>query len=149
MSKRAVTAGLVTLVVIAAVIFAVFAMNKDAAAPASETSDTVETQTTESETEVQSEVGATETATITFTNAGFTPGSLTVKKGATITVKNTSSTEVQFSSDDHPTHRLNTEMNLKTLQPGESASFTAETVGTHGFHDHIDDSKTGTLIVTE
>ena len=38
---------------------------------------------------------------------------------------------------------------MSVLAPGESGTFTAETVGTHGFHDHIDDSKTGTLVVTE
>ncbi len=90
-----------------------------------------------------------ESATITFTNNGFSPATLTVKKGTKVTVVNNSSDEVQFSSDDHPTHREDPEINMETLAPGESGSFTVTTVGTHGFHDHIDDSKTGTLVVTE
>ena len=151
MNRKLVTTGVVVLVVIAAVTFAVFGMNKDATAPSGSSSeDTQTTQNTDSESsDTQPESEATETATITFTNDGFSPNSLTVKKGATVTVKNSSSVDVQFSSDDHPTHRLDPEINLEVLEPGQSASFVAKTVGTHGFHDHIDDSKVGTLIVTE
>lgn len=90
-----------------------------------------------------------QTASISFTSSGFAPASLTVKKGTVVTVKNDSSTDVQFSSDEHPTHKDNNEMNLQILSPGQSASFTPSRVGTWGFHDHIDDSKTGTLVVTE
>lgn len=102
-----------------------------------------------SETDANSTGSTAEMATITFTNDGFSPSTLTVKKGTKVTVVNNSNDPVQFSSDDHPTHREDPEINMETLQPGESGSFTVSTVGTHGFHDHIDDSKTGTLVVTE
>lgn len=91
----------------------------------------------------------TEIATITFTDDGFSPEELEVKLGQIVAVKNQSNQRVQFSSDDHPTHRLNEGMNLKVLAPGESGTFTAGPVGRHGFHDHIDDSFTGVLIVRE
>lgn len=90
-----------------------------------------------------------ERMTITFTDAGFQPRDLTVTKGTVITVKNESSKQVEFSSDDHPTHRDNTEMNLKVLAPGEADSFTASQAGEWSYHDHIDDSLTGTIKVTE
>lgn len=90
-----------------------------------------------------------EPVVIRFTSGGFTPNVLSVKKGSVVTVVNDSSTNVQFSSDEHPTHQDNTGMNLQVLGPGESASFTADKAGVWGFHDHIDDSKTGTLTVTE
>lgn len=88
-----------------------------------------------------------ETAEIVFTDDGFEPKEITVSKGTTVTVKNSSSKNVQFSSGDHPTHMANPEMNLRELSPGESASFTAVTAGEHSFHDHIDASNTGTLTV--
>lgn len=88
-------------------------------------------------------------ATITFTDEGFTPAEITVKKGTKITVINNADRDVQFSSDEHPSHRDNPEMNLRTLGTGESDSYTANTVGTHMFHDHIDESQVGTVIVTE
>lgn len=90
-----------------------------------------------------------DSVTITFTDSGFEPSKLTVTKGTTVKVVNNSSRNVQFSSDSHPTHRNNPEMNLSQLAHGESASFVAETVGEHGFHDHIDARMTGTLKVTE
>lgn len=87
--------------------------------------------------------------TIVFTNDGFSPKDLTVKLGTKITVRNDSNQRVQFSSDDHPTHRINTGMNLRVLAPGESGTFTAGPVGTFGFHDHINDRHTGVLKVSE
>lgn len=86
---------------------------------------------------------------ITFTDEGFEPGSITVTKGTVVTVKNESSRDIQFSSADHPTHQENSEMNLNTLSPGESDSYTASKSGTWSYHDHIDESKTGTVTVTE
>lgn len=138
-----IAAILVTVGVIVAV-----ALTQQTNAPAS-------TQTTETgDTETQADTSAPsedtpQTATITFNANGFSPSTLTVKKGTTVTVVNASETEVQFSSDDHPSHRKNPEMNLSTIGPGEKATFTANTVGTHGFHDHLDDNLTGTLTVTE
>lgn len=85
--------------------------------------------------------------TIIFTNDGFTPSEYTSKAGEAVTVKNDSSQRLQFSSDDHPTHRIHPEINLTTLAPGESATITPGGAGVYHFHDHIDDSKTGTLTV--
>lgn len=93
--------------------------------------------------------GQNESVTISFTDQGFSPRSITVKQGTTVVIKNDSSRDVQFSSDDHPAHRDNPEMNLSPLAPGESSSYFANTVGTWGFHDHIDESQTGSVTVTE
>jgi len=84
---------------------------------------------------------------ITFTNNGFDKSQYTVRAGAVVTVKNESDMNMQFSSDDHPTHREDPELNMEVLSPGESGTFTANTTGTHGFHDHINDQYTGILEV--
>lgn len=90
-----------------------------------------------------------ERVTIVFTANGFEPSELTVKKGTIITITNNASSDVQFSSDDHPSHLENSEMNLKVLSPGESTSYTPQKAGKWGFHDHLNDTKTGTITVTE
>lgn len=153
MDKKSLIAAVAILVIIGGVVGIALAVQ-----PANDTSDETHTMADGSQMsgeEMQvpdsdQDVAINDTsATITFTDQGFTPREITVKKGTKITVVNSSNTDVQFSSDEHPTHRDNPEMNLKTLAPGESASYTAETVGTHPFHDHIDESKTGTVIVTE
>lgn len=144
----------IVIAVIAAVLLTVgviiaVALNQQTTAPAT----TQQTETPQNETSQPENASDSPlfegTATITFTNNGFSPSTLTVKKGTKVTVVNNSSNPVQFSSDNHPTHRANPEMNMMELSPGNNATFTANTLGTHGFHDHIDDSKTGTLIVTE
>ena len=89
------------------------------------------------------------TATIVYTNDGFDPTSLTVSKGTTIKVVNNSSRDLQYSSGQHPTHHEDPEINMSVLHAGESGTFVVETVGTHTFHDHLDASQEGTLIVTE
>lgn len=87
--------------------------------------------------------------TITYTDSGFTPATLSVKVGDTVTVVNRSSRPLQFSSDVHPTHTNNPELNQRTAGPGDNVSFTINKPGTHGYHDHLDASRTGTLIVEE
>lgn len=134
--SRIILIALALIVIVAIVVVMIFANRSQAPT----TTQNEQTGTTNP---------STDAATITFTDAGFSPTTLTVKKGTKVTVVNSSSSSVQFSSDDHPTHLEDPEINMSELAPGESGSFTATTVGTHGFHDHIDDSKTGTLVVTE
>jgi plastocyanin len=86
-------------------------------------------------------------ATITYSNNGFSPSTLTVKAGTKITIKNTSSEDMQFDSDPHPAHTDDTELNVGIVSPGESMTFTVTTTGTHGYHNHLDPSDTGTIIV--
>lgn len=109
------------------------------------------TSNTDGTTDAEDQAAPTpsERVAITYTNNGFEPSELTVKKGTIITITNTSSQDVQFSSDDHPAHQKNSEMNLKVLSPGESTSYTPQKVGEWGFHDHLNDTKTGTITVTE
>lgn len=87
--------------------------------------------------------------TIVFTNSGFERSSYTVKKGQTVTVKNQSSNELEFASDQHPSHRQQTELNIGSTAAGASTTFTPTKTGTWGFHDHIRSQFTGELIVTE
>jgi plastocyanin len=86
-------------------------------------------------------------ATITYTDEGFNPDSLTVKVGNTITIKNSSTGNLQFSSDNHPSHTENVELNQTELAPDQSQNITLTKQGTWGYHNHLDPSKTGTIIV--
>lgn len=131
------------LLVAAAVLAFVFMAPKSSAP----TSDQIETKTEET-TEKKSADTATNTSiTIVYTNSGFSPNSYTVKAGSTVKVENKSSSSLQFSSADHPTHREETELNLAAVEPGGSITFTPTKTGTWGFHDHLNASNTGTLIV--
>ena len=115
------------------------------------TPSTSQESTPSSDTSPTTEVPAAKTAaaTITYTDEGFMPNMVKIKKGEVITVKNSSTRNLQFSSADHPTHRLDPELNMNVLKPGESGNITVATVGTHGYHDHLDASMTGSIEVTE
>jgi plastocyanin len=86
-------------------------------------------------------------ATITYSDNGFSPSTLTVKAGTTITIKNTSSSDMQFDSDPHPAHTDDPELNVGIVSPGQSMTFTVTTTGTHGYHNHLNPSDTGTIVV--
>lgn len=150
-SKQSRTALIITLTiaVLAIAIVAAMLINGNLSAPSTTTQTETTTQETTDTSKAPDASSPAETATITFTKDGFSPSTLTVKKGTKITVVNKSSNPVQFSSADHPTHRENPELNMSQLAPGARGTITVTVVGTHGFHDHIDDSKTGTLVVTE
>lgn len=87
--------------------------------------------------------------TITYTDSGFDPKELTAKKGDTLRVLNESAGDLEFSSDSHPTHRDNPELNMDTLQPGESGILALTKAGEWGYHNHLRDEDTGKLMVTE
>ena len=85
--------------------------------------------------------------TIVFNDEGFTQEQYRFPAGTAIKVDNQSSMDMQFSSDDHPSHKDHSELNMKLLGAGESGTFTPPGKGTYGFHDHINDQYAGTLII--
>lgn len=142
----AAVVALVAVVLVGAGVFAY--MNMDEPAEQEDTSQTA-TQSTENETQTTNEpaVAAEEQPTIVFTDDGFDKSTYTFAAGKAITVKNESSMDMQFSSDDHPSHRDHSELNMKLLGAGESGTFTPPGAGTYGFHDHINDQFEGTLVI--
>lgn len=147
-TSRGLLIGIITAALAIAGLIIFVLSGRPAEAPDS-ANNQVKTPTGSSERDNEVAPNPSERMTITYTNNGFEPNSLTVKKGTVVTVNNESSRNVQFSSNDHPAHTDNTEMNLGTLAPGESDSYTATAVGTWGYHDHLDENETGTITVTE
>lgn len=100
-------------------------------------------------------------ALISYTDSGFEPKSVTIKKGETVRfVNNSSSEETWPASAVHPTHSVYPDKSssdclgssfdaCRGLKPGEFWEFTFTNVGEWRFHDHVHASKTGVVIVTE
>jgi plastocyanin len=104
----------------------------------------------------------TEGKTVVYGASGFSPATLRVKSGETVTFKNESSNRVWPASDVHPTHRLYSGTSLsdhcpdetnsafdacRGLSPGEEWSFTFTKSGTWTYHDHLNPQATGTIVV--
>jgi plastocyanin len=85
--------------------------------------------------------------TILYANTGFSPVTTTVKSGTTVVFKNNSSAVIQVDSNPHPQHTDNTELNIGTINPGDSRSVTLSKTGTWKFHNHLNPANQGTVIV--
>ena len=96
-----------------------------------------------------------ETHTVEMSSRGFSPQTLTIKKGDTVTFVNTEGTHWPASAM-HPTHTVYPESGgcigskfdaCKDLAEGEEWSFVFEQTGTWKYHDHLSASLTGSIIV--
>lgn len=94
--------------------------------------------------------------TVTYTGSGFSPGVLSVRKGAVVTFTNASSRTVRVASNVHPIHDLypttggcisSTFDSCAPILPGHSWSFTFDIAGTWGYHNHLSPSEGGTIVV--
>jgi len=81
------------------------------------------------------------TAKISITSSGYSPASLTVTNGSTVT----------WTNNDNITHTVTTDegsINSGDIAPGSSYSKTFATAGTYTYHDAHNANMTGVLIVT-
>lgn len=143
MNKKIII-GVVAVLVVGGVIL--FASEKSGENHSNDTATEATSQSAAS-SESANTTASSETATITYTDNGFAPATITVKSGTTVTVKNASSNSLQFDSDPHPQHTNNKELNVDDVPPGSSQTFVADTKGTFGYHNHLNASDTGTIIV--
>lgn len=103
-------------------------------------------------------------AVIAYTDSGYSPDTLTVKIGTSVTWQNQSSGNMWTASNVHPTHTLYDGTSLRQHcanptpnsfdechadSPGSSWSFTFNKVGTWKYHNHVDPGMTGTVLVTQ
>ncbi len=86
---------------------------------------------------------STNTSSVTIANFAFSPTDITVKKGTKVTWTNNDGTTHIIAGDtsDGPSNG--------TVAPGQSYSFTFDTVGTFKYHCAIHSSMTGSVTVTE
>ena len=103
-----------------------------------------------------------QTKEVIYTNAGFSPSTLTIKAGETVTFKNQSSFGMWVGSAMHPNHAAYSGTSLQqhcpdtsniafdqcqSGAPGTSWSFTFTKKGTWGYHNHSSANHFGKIIV--
>lgn len=99
---------------------------------------------------------------VTYIDSGYIPKEITIKKGETVVWKNESNKSMWTASAMHPTHKVypGTDIVLcNALRPiamfdscgrievEQSWSFTFNNVGTWGYHNHVNSSHFGKVIV--
>ncbi len=145
---KAVIIAIVALLVIAGGVFALTNKSDKKVETKQDTTQSTPAETNNNPNDQQNtNVNEQNGTTITYSNDGFSPTTLTVKAGSTITVKNTSSRTLQFASDPHPAHTDNSELNVGSISTGESKSFTINKTGNFSFHNHLNPSEKGTIAV--
>lgn len=127
--------------------------------PSQKTTQSPTTQTPQTETPVSG-------SEVTYTDEGFSPSSLQVKKGTTVTFKNNASQSMWVASAMHPTHSVYGGTTLSEhcgdknlalaafdacegVTSGNSWTFKFNKVGTWKYHNHLNPSQFGSIVVTE
>jgi len=103
---------------------------------------------TSTQKSTDSQSATTDQIIVTYTNEGFSPSTIQVKKRSEVVFVNNSTKAFWPASAPHPVHTDYPEFDAKaSLGPGKSFSFVFEKVGSWGYHNHLDSSKTGTVNV--
>lgn len=85
--------------------------------------------------------------TVILTSSGFSPSTLTIKVGTTVTWVNKSGNAATVNSNPHPVHTDYPPLNLGGFQDGGTLSLVFNKPGTYGYHNHLNPSQKGTIIV--
>ncbi len=88
-----------------------------------------------------------ELTTIILDETGFSPKEVNIKQGTKVMWINKTDSTATVSSDDHPTHQIYPKLNLGQFDSGSSHQLVFDEKGTYGYHNHLDASQTGTVIV--
>ena len=87
---------------------------------------------------------------VSYTNSGYAPKTITVKKGTAVTFRNDSTGPMWTASGVHPTHQLLPGFDeLKSVEKGGSYTYTFTKVGSWQYHNHMKPTDTGIVVVTE
>lgn len=84
---------------------------------------------------------------VNITSKGFEPKTLTIGVDTTVTWINKSGSVVSINSDPHPVHTAYPPLNLGTVDDSKSVSLIFDKPGTYGYHNHLQPSQKGTIIV--
>jgi len=86
--------------------------------------------------------------TITHTDSGFSPSTITIKQGGTVTFENQSSGSMWVASSVHPTHQDYPAFDqLKGVGKGGTYSFVFDKKGSWRFHNHLNALRVGIVVV--
>ncbi|MBI4009056.1 cupredoxin domain-containing protein [Candidatus Roizmanbacteria bacterium] len=84
---------------------------------------------------------------VNLTDSGFDPQEITVKVGTKVVWVNKTDQTGNVSSAKHPTHLVYPPLNLGDFEPGESVSLVFNEAGSYGYHDHLNPSQFGKVVV--
>ncbi len=143
------------IILIALIVWGIAASNNNDADVTTEveTTATVSPSTTTATSAPSATATAAPTAeaanlTVTYNGTSFSPSTLTIQKGQTVTFTNNSNGGMWVASDPHPVHTDFSAFDArKSYANGTSYTFTFDKAGTYHYHNHLNDDATGTIVV--
>lgn len=125
-------------------------IGKETVIPAPSVADENVTITEESPVVGSEKGGVIGAVVVTYTDNGYAPSTITVKKGTTVIFRNNSTGMMWTASGVHPTHQLLPGFDeLKSVANGGTYEYTFAKVGKWQYHNHVNASDQGYVIVTE
>lgn len=106
--------------------------------------------------QTKKEIQQFETNIIFYNNTGFSPSSLKIKAGETVTFKNGSPLPLWVASGSHPSHTqypvgggciASAFDSCKNIGQGETWSFKFDIIGDWEYHNHMNSADKGAIIV--
>jgi plastocyanin len=100
-------------------------------------------------------------ATVTYSASGYSPSSVTIKKGGTVTWVDQGTSKMWTASASHPTHTFysgttreehcddTTDISFDQCKNSSQYTFTFDKVGTWRYHNHSQSSHFGSVTVVE
>lgn len=94
--------------------------------------------------------GVAERTVVTYTDAGFSPKTVTVKLGTTVAFMNDSASGLWVASNPHPQHTDLSGFDAgRSVSKGGSYEYTFTKTGSWNYHNHAKSTDTATVVVTE
>ncbi|HWY79848.1 MAG TPA: cupredoxin domain-containing protein, partial [Candidatus Sulfotelmatobacter sp.] len=99
---------------------------------------------------IQSTTASASSHAVSYTANGFNPNSITIKVGETVRWTNKNSDNMWVASNPHPSHTDYPGFDeLKSVPTNGTYSFTFTKVGHWGYHNHLNPSQQGVVVVTQ
>lgn len=144
MSSRNLTIGAIVVLVIVVGWYFMQSQTAQAPTPAPQ----VTTEEASPSTSEATEAAAMEENVVKISSSGFVQKDITIKAGGTVTWMNEDSEDHQVNSAPHPTHTTYKPLNtVGLLKAGEKKALMFPDAGTYKYHDHLNPSLTGSVIV--
>lgn len=100
---------------------------------------------------VPEDANTNDRAEVSVTASGFSPSTVTIAVGGTVVWQNTTRGTVYVAPDNHPSHTKYRgtwdDSTAGQIGAGESFTKTFTTAGTYTYHNHLNSSRIGTVIV--